>query len=455
LKTPKLKTIYICSSCHAEHPKWQGRCNNCGEWNSLVEDTISTTKKVSKIRDPRFERRPQLIDLVELGKESRISLIDQEMNRVLDGGIVPGSLTLLGGEPGIGKSTLLIQMALQLSPNPVLYVSGEESERQIKMRAERIPLNNPNLYIYSETNLEQIFNAINDIDPILTIIDSIQTVSTDDLELSPGSIGQIRECTSKIMRMAKDSYISTFLVGHITKEGSIAGPKALEHMVDTVLEFEGDRHNNYRIIRSSKNRFGATPELGIYEMRPDGLREVSNPSEIFLTQSDEMFSGVAVAATLQGMRPFLIETQALVTASTYGNPQRSATGFDLRRMNMLLAILEKKCGFKLGDKDVFINLAGGVKMEDPALDLSLVCAIISSMFETPIPKKTCFAAEVGLTGEVRAVSRIDQRISEAEKLGFHEIYISSQQNPTLNTELKINIVSVSKLTEVFRRLFQS
>lgn len=454
MKTTKLKTIYICKKCQTEYPKWQGKCSACNEWNSLQEDVIPFSKKnITKFEDLRNVRLPQPLDQIELGQEVRIPLIDGEMNRVLDGGIVPGSLTLLGGEPGIGKSTLLIQIAIQLAPNPVLYISGEESERQIKMRADRIPGTNPNLYVYSETSLERIFQAIMDIEPILSIIDSIQTVSTEELEMAPGSIGQIRECTSRIMRMAKDNYASIILVGHITKEGSLAGPKALEHMVDTVLEFEGDRHNNYRIIRSSKNRFGATPELGIYEMRQNGLREVSNPSEIFLNQSDELFAGVAVASTLQGLRPFLIETQALVTPATYGNPQRSATGFDLRRMSMLLAILEKKCGFKLGDKDVFINLAGGVKMEDPALDLSLVCAIISSMYENPISKKICFAAEVGLTGEVRAVSRIDQRISESEKLGFDEIFISSQQSPTINAESKIKITSVSKLTEVFRSIF--
>lgn len=453
-KRPKTKTLYVCTACGAEHLKWQGKCDHCSEWNTLVESVVSeAVQKARKGIGIAQERRPHLLHAIELEAEPRIPIPDQELSRVLDGGIVPGSLTLLGGEPGIGKSTLLIQLALQLAPNPVLYISGEESEKQVKMRADRIPMQNPALYVFSETNLESIFNAIREIDPVLTIIDSIQTVYSDDIELTPGSIAQIRECTSRIMRMAKDDYIATFLVGHINKEGAIAGPKALEHIVDTVLEFEGDRHNNYRIIRSSKNRFGATPEMGIYEMRADGLHEVANPSEIFLTRSVENFAGVAVTATLQGLRPLLIETQALVSPANYGTPQRSATGFDLRRLSMLLAVLEKKCGFKLGDKDVFVNLAGGIKVDDPALDLSIVCAIVSSLYELVIPKKVAFAAEVGLTGEVRAVSRIDQRLTEAGKLGFEKMIISAQQSPAEHQKFDTEIIACSNLQEVFRKVF--
>ena len=417
----------------------------------MVNEAIKARKNAGTSAESA--RHPQLLHAIEVGTDARIPISDQELSRVLDGGIVPGSLTLLGGEPGIGKSTLLIQLGLQLGPNPVLYVSGEESEKQVKMRADRIPIQNPALYVYSETNLELIFQAMRETDPVLTIIDSIQTVYSEDVDYTPGSVAQIRECTARIMRMAKDECIATFLVGHITKEGNIAGPKALEHIVDTVLEFEGDRHNNYRIIRSSKNRFGATPEMGIYEMRNDGLHEVANPSEIFLNQSAENFAGVAVSATLQGLRPLLIETQALVSPANYGTPQRSATGFDLRRLNMLLAVLEKKCGFKLGDKDVFVNLAGGIKIDDPALDLSIVCAIVSSLYELIIPKKYAFAAEVGLTGEVRAVSKIDQRITEAGKLGFEKMIISGQQTPSDHHKYELELVFCSNLQEVFRKVF--
>jgi DNA repair protein RadA/Sms len=384
----------------------------------------------------------------------RISIYDNELSRVLGGGIVPGSLVLFGGEPGIGKSTLMLQLALMLKDIKVLYVSGEESDQQIRMRAERIGAKNNQCYILTETNTQNIFQQLAELQPGLVIIDSIQTLHTSYIESSPGSVSQVRECAAELMRYAKESGTPVFIIGHITKEGSLAGPKVLEHMVDTVLQFEGDRNHVYRLLRTTKNRFGSTNELGIYEMQGIGLREVSNPSEILITQRESATSGVAIAASLEGNRPLLIETQALVSSAAYGTPQRSATGYDLRRLNMLLAVLEKRCGFRLGIKDVFLNIAGGIKVEDPAIDLALVCAILSSSEEIPLPQNVCFAGEVGLTGEIRPVTRIDQRISEAEKLGFERIFISTYNKKGLDLKsLKIEVVTVSKMEDVFQKLF--
>lgn len=453
----KLKTVYFCQECGTQHLRWQGQCSGCKAWNTLAEEVVevSATKLSATTSSLTSRSEPKTLDQIPLTTQHRIATQDQELNRVLGGGIVPGSVTLLGGEPGIGKSTLLLQIALQLAPYKVLYVSGEESEQQIKMRAERIPFNNPHLYIASETLVERIQEFNKSLRPDIIIIDSIQTIYSDNFDSAPGSVTQVRESAAKIIRLAKEQTIPVFLVGHITKDGMIAGPKVLEHIVDTVLTFEGDRHNNYRIVRTSKNRFGSTMEIGIYEMRHNGLREVSNPSEIFLTNSHSLFSGVAIAGTLEGMRPLLIETQALVTPLLYGNPQRSATGFDLRRLSMLLAVMEKRCGFRLGQKDVFINLAGGLKIEDPALDLALVCSIVSSLHDIPIPATTVFTGEVGLSGEIRPVSRLEARIAEAEKLGFKEIFISSLQLSDLSKKFdKIEIKGVEKLQDVFPAVFQ-
>ncbi|MCB9233058.1 MAG: DNA repair protein RadA [Bacteroidia bacterium] len=452
----KLKTVFICSSCGANHGKWQGQCSVCGEWNTLTEEIVdkraATASQSAMPVTPASKPRPLVeIDSIE---EKRILVPDAEMNRVLGGGIVLGSIILLGGEPGIGKSTLLLQVALQLNGLKTLYVSGEESERQIKMRADRIASVNPDLYIVAETSMEKIIHSFHELKPELLIIDSIQTVYTEELDSAPGSVSQVRECASRFMRLAKQSQVPVFLVGHITKEGHLAGPKVLEHTVDAVLTFEGDRHHNFRVVRTVKNRFGSTLELGIYEMHSGGLREVNNPSEIFLSTGDEEFSGVAISATMEGLRPLLIETQALVTPMAYGVAQRSATGFDLRRLNMLLAVLEKRCGFKMGTKDVFINMAGGIRVDDPALDLGLILAVISSAHDLPIDKTRVFAAEVGLAGELRAVQRIEQRISEAEKLGFKEIYLSSRQLKGLEGKFKnIKIKGFSRLEEVFKEVF--
>jgi DNA repair protein RadA/Sms len=411
--------------------------------------------------------KPQLINDINLSEQHRIPIYDKELSRVLGGGIVPGSLILFGGEPGIGKSTLMLQLALKLKNLKVLYVSGEESEQQIRMRAERIvavpssPQGNEgalknygDCYILTETSTKNIFKQIEQLEPDLLIIDSIQTLHSAHIESSPGSVSQIRECTSELMRYAKESGTAVFLIGHITKDGSLAGPKVLEHMVDTVLQFEGDRNHVYRLLRTAKNRFGSTNELGIYEMQGSGLREVANPSEILITAREELVSGVAIAATMEGMRPMLIETQALVSSAAYGTPQRSSTGFDLRRLSMLLAVLEKRCGFRLGVKDVFLNIAGGIKVEDPGIDLALVCAVLSSNEDMPISPKVCFAGEVGLSGEIRPVNRIDQRISEAEKLGFDHIFISRYNKKGLDLKSHhIKITMVGKIEEVFSLLF--
>ena len=424
----KTKTVYVCSHCGADSPKWLGKCPNCGEWNTYVEEVVA--KEVPSAKRPvpsglseRGQARPVLLRDITAEKEDRLDMKDQELNRVLGGGLVKGSLVLIGGEPGIGKSTLVLQTILKLHDLKVLYVSGEESYRQLKMRADRLAPDSQNCLILCETNLEQIFVQAQNVQPDLLIIDSIQTIFTELVEYYPGSVSQVRECSAAILKYAKESGVPVLLIGHINKEGSIAGPKVLEHIVDTVLQFEGDQHYMYRILRSIKNRFGSTAELGIYEMRQEGLREVSNPSELLLTQNHEGLSGVAIAAAIEGIRPFLIETQALVSSAVYGTPQRSATGFDIRRMNMLLAVLEKRAGFKLAQKDVFLNIAGGLRVNDPAIDLAVLAAVLSSSLDISIEPGVCMAGEVGLSGEIRPVNRIEQRIMEAEKLGFSSILI--------------------------------
>lgn len=455
----KTKTVYICSHCGADSPKWLGKCPNCGEWNTYVEEVVA--KEVPSAKRPvpsglseRGLARPVLLRDITAEKEDRLDLKDQELNRVLGGGLVKGSLVLIGGEPGIGKSTLVLQTILKLHDLKVLYVSGEESYRQLKMRADRLAPDSQNCLILCETNLEQIFVQAQNVQPDLLIIDSIQTIFTELVESSPGSVSQVRECSAAILKYAKESGVPVLLIGHINKEGSIAGPKVLEHIVDTVLQFEGDQHYMYRILRSIKNRFGSTAELGIYEMRQEGLREVSNPSELLLTQNHEGLSGVAIAAAIEGIRPFLIETQALVSSAVYGTPQRSATGFDIRRMNMLLAVLEKRVGFKLAQKDVFLNIAGGLRVNDPAIDLAVLAAVLSSSLDISIEPGVCMAGEVGLSGEIRPVNRIEQRIMEAEKLGFSRILIPYNNLKGFDTSrCRIQIVQVRKVEEAFRQLF--
>lgn len=454
----KLKTTYFCQNCGAQSAKWIGKCPSCNEWNTYVEEVVEkgNDSKTPGIVSTSTQRaaKPQLVSEINLSEQHRITVYDKELSRVLGGGIVPGSLILFGGEPGIGKSTLMLQIAVNMKNLKVLYVSGEESEQQIRMRAERIGMNTTSCYILTETSTQNIFKQIEMLEPNLLIVDSIQTLHSAHIESSPGSVSQIRECTAELLRYAKESGTPVFLIGHITKDGSLAGPKVLEHMVDTVLQFEGDRNHVYRLLRTTKNRFGSTNELGIYEMQGSGLREVSNPSEILITNREELVSGVCIAATMEGMRPMLIETQALVSSAAYGTPQRSSTGFDLRRLSMLLAVLEKRCGFRLGIKDVFLNIAGGIKVEDPGIDLALVCAVLSSNEDMPISPKTCFAGEVGLSGEIRPVNRIDQRISEAEKLGFEHIFISKYNKKGLDlNSYKIKITLVGKIEEVFSLLF--
>lgn len=451
----KIKTAFICQNCGSSHLKWQGQCVGCNEWGTLVEEIISgVTAKHSSPIAMNTQSKPMPLAEIVTATESRIPTKDEEFNRVLGGGIVHGSVVLIGGEPGIGKSTLLLQLALQLGPKKILYVSGEESQNQVKLRASRLPFENDQLFVASETNLEKVFTYFKELNPDIVVIDSIQTVYTEALESAPGSVSQVRESASKLIRLAKDSHVPIFLVGHITKEGSLAGPKVLEHMVDAVLSFEGDRHNQYRIIRTTKNRFGATSELGIYHMTGQGLREVSNPSEIFLSGRDEQFSGVAVGATLEGLRPLLIETQALVSNMAYGTAQRSSTGFDLRRLNMLMAVLEKRCGFKMGVKDVFLNITGGLTVADPAMDLAIIVALVSSLHDVAVSPKTVFASEVGLGGELRPISRLEQRISEAEKLGFEEIFVYQKQLDSLEKKFPaIKLRGAQKLEEVFRETF--
>ena len=454
----KVKTTFFCQNCGAQSGKWIGKCPSCGEWNTYVEETVQKPSKNDRLvlftGNSGRASKPVLLQDVGLQDYPRIAVPGKELARVLGGGIVPGSLVLFGGEPGIGKSTLMLQLALRLKNLKILYVSGEESEQQIKMRAERIGVTTNSCFLLQETNTQNIFQQISEIAPQLVILDSIQTLHTSHIESSPGSVSQVRECAAEFLRFAKETNTPVFMIGHITKEGSLAGPKVLEHMVDTVLQFEGDRNHVYRLLRATKNRFGNTNEMGIYEMNGEGLREVSNPSEILITHRENATSGVAIAATMEGNRPMLIETQALVSSAAYGTPQRSSTGFDLRRLAMLLAVLEKRCGFRLDVKDVFINIAGGIRVEDPGIDLALACAILSSNEDLPIPQNTCMAAEVGLTGEIRPVNRIDQRIMEAEKLGFEKIIISTFNLKGLNLKNhKIKVLAVSKVEEAFSHLF--
>ncbi|MDR0506891.1 MAG: DNA repair protein RadA [Dysgonamonadaceae bacterium] len=454
----KLKTAFVCTQCGNDSPKWLGKCPVCGEWNSYIEET--TGKSNSSNLPPELSNfntlksKPLLLKEIQTENEARMDMNDQEFNRVLGGGLVPGSLVLIGGEPGIGKSTLVLQTVLNLEKYKTLYVSGEESAKQLKLRAERLGIKNDNCFIVCETNLEQIFIHINNVKPDLVIVDSIQTVFTERIDSSPGSVSQVRESSALILKFAKETGTPTLLIGHINKEGNIAGPKILEHIVDTVLQFEGDQHYMYRILRNIKNRFGSASELGIYEMRPSGLREVNNPSELLLTQNNEDLSGIAIASAIEGVRPFLIETQSLTSSAAYGIPQRSATGFDIRRMNMLLAVLEKRAGFKLGQKDVFLNIAGGLRISDPAMDLSVISAILSSSLDVAIERDTCMCGEVGLSGEIRPVNRIEQRILEAEKLGFEKIIIPLNNLQGFNnSKVKIQIKQVRKVEEAFRELF--
>lgn len=460
----KVKTLYFCQNCGAQSVKWIGRCPSCGEWNTYVEEVVekpdtataaNAWKASTSVGSTAIKAaRPKPLGDILYEEESRLNTHDQELNRVLGGGLVPGSLVLIGGEPGIGKSTLMLQIAMQLNNLKILYVSGEESEQQIKMRAERLGRQHPGLYILTETNTQNIFRQIDQLQPNVVVVDSIQTLHSTIVEAGPGSVSQVRECTTELLKYAKDTGVPVLLIGHITKDGSIAGPKILEHMVDTVLQFEGDRHLTYRILRTIKNRFGSTSELGIYEMQGAGLRQVSNPSEILLSQRTESLSGIAIGATVEGNRPLLVEVQALVTPSTYGTPQRSATGFDAKRLQMLLAVLEKRSGLRLGQHDVFLNIAGGLRLEDPALDLAVCAAVVSSLNDVPIRNEICLAAEVGLSGEIRAVSRLDQRLSEAEKLGFAEMYISQFNAKGLDlTRHGIRVHPSGRLDEVLTGLF--
>jgi len=452
----KAKTAYFCQECGYNSPKWVGRCPSCGEWNTLVQEVIEKEDKKPTVtwKSVNLASKPKAITEIQYENEPRIATDDQELNRVLGGGIVQGSLVLIGGEPGIGKSTLMLQIALTLSNKKVLYVSGEESEQQIKMRAERMESQSDNCYILTETHTENIFRQIEEFKPQVLVIDSIQTMQSAYIESGAGSVSQVRECTAEFMKYAKDTGVPVFLIGHITKDGSLAGPKVLEHMVDTVLQFEGDRHTTYRILRTIKNRFGSTSELGIYEMHGAGLRQVNNPSEILISQRDEPVSGIAIGSMMEGNRPLLIEIQSLVSVATYGTPQRSSTGFDSKRLQMLLAVLEKRGGFRLGVQDVFLNVAGGLRVEDPAIDLSVIASLVSSYEDKFIPASVAFAAEVGLGGEVRAVNRIESRIAEAEKLGFKKIYISKYNSKGLDLERsKIRIIPVAHLDQLFMDLF--
>ncbi len=446
----KARTSFLCRSCGYDSPKWVGKCPSCGEWNTLAEEVVPATNSKGLSRASDSRPVPKFVSEIDYAHEQRLISPDNEFNRTVGGGIVKGSVTLIGGEPGIGKSTLLLQLALHWQGLKVLYVSGEESERQIRMRAERVGIRNSNCVILTETSTTLLFKYFKLVQPELIIIDSVQTVFSELIESTPGSVSQIRECTGEFVRYAKETGTPIILVGHITKDGSIAGPKILEHMVDTVLQFEGDRHYLFRIVRAVKNRFGSTPELGIYEMRNDGLEAVSDPSRILAPDRGEPLSGVAVSAMLEGIRPMLIETQALVSSAVYGTPQRSATGFDLRRLNMLLAVLEKRCGFNLGSKDVFLNITGGMRVDDPAIDLGVICAILSSNADLPIPSGTCFIGEVGLSGEIRPVNRLEQRIDEATKMGMERIFIPER---SAIKSKGVALVPVSKVQEVFAHLF--
>jgi len=460
----KVKSAFFCQDCGQKSIKWVGQCPSCGKWNTFVEEIIAKENGKDDWTTYEGEKKTvrKTINLQDVisKPESRIVTPDAELNRVLGGGIVPGSIILVAGEPGIGKSTLFLQNGLKLYSHSVLYVSGEESEHQIKMRADRIGIENANFYLLTETSTAVIFKEIKKLKPEIIIIDSIQTLHTDYIEAAPGSVSQIRECAAELQRFAKETNTPVFIIGHVTKDGNIAGPKILEHMVDTVLQFEGDRHYTYRILRTLKNRFGSTSELGIYEMLDNGMRGVDNPSEILITQKDDSLSGIAIACSIEGVRPLLIEVQALVTPSVYGTPQRTVNGFDVRRLQLLLAILEKRGGFHFGVKDVFLNIAGGLRVEDPSIDLAVMCALLSSYEDVAIPEKICFAGEVGLSGEIRAVNRIEQRIAEAEKLGFQKIFIS-KYNAAFRQKLKektsgvsIDISALGKVEEVYDVLFR-
>ena len=454
----KAKTSFFCQSCGHSAPKWLGKCPSCGEWNTFVEELVEASNHPAEVwktkGSPKSAAKPKLLNEVSFENQPKLTCSDPEFNRVLGGGIVPGSLVLIGGEPGIGKSTLLLQVALSLTQTRVLYVTGEESEQQIKLRADRLASKSDSLYILTETNTQAIFRHLVELDPELIIVDSIQTLFSDQIESGPGSVSQIRECALELMRFAKESGTPIFLVGHITKEGSIAGPKVLEHLVDTVLQFEGDRHMIYRILRTTKNRFGSTSELGIYEMLGSGLRPVTNPSEILLSQRDEPSSGIAIGTLMEGNRPLLVEIQSLVSASSYGNAQRTANGYDGKRLSMLIAVLEKRGGYKLATQDVFLNITGGIRVDDPALDLATCMSLVSSYEDKILDSSICFAAEVGLGGELRSVTRIDQRIAEAEKLGFKEIWISKYNLKGLNYKPnKIKVRSEATLLDVILHIW--
>ena len=461
----KVKTAFFCSSCGYESAKWTGKCPSCGTWNSFVEEVIhkESSKENGWKELAEVKRENKIVALHEINTvvQERITTTDPELNRVLGGGIVPGSIVLVAGEPGIGKSTLFLQTGLLLTKERVLYVSGEESEQQIKMRADRLNIRHENFFLLTETTTQVIFQEIKKVRPSIVIIDSIQTLQSNYIDSSPGSISQIRECASELQRFAKESNIPVFIIGHITKDGTVAGPKILEHMVDTVLQFEGDRHYTYRILRTIKNRFGSSSELGIYEMTGEGMRGVNNPSELLITQKEDQLSGIAIAATMEGLRPLLIEVQALVTQSVYGTPQRTVSGFDLRRLQLLLAVLEKRGGFHFGLKDVFLNIAGGLKVEDPAIDLAVLASLLSSFEDVAVPHHICFTGEVGLSGEIRAVNRIEQRIAEAEKLGFEKIIVSKynlgggrKNGSKLNTrQFKIEVIEMSRADELYQYLF--
>ncbi len=452
----KSKTIFFCQNCGAQSVKWVGRCPSCGEWNTYVEEVVIKDASKHKGGYPfgKNANAPLKISEIQSGRESRINVENNELNRVLGGGLVTGSIVLVGGEPGIGKSTLMLQVALALTGLKVLYITGEESEQQIKMRAERVGSKNQECYILAETLTQNIFQHIEQLQPQLVIIDSIQTLQSDLIESSAGSISQIRECAAEFQKYAKLTNVPVILIGHITKDGTLAGPKLLEHMVDTVLQFEGERNYGYRILRAVKNRFGSTSELGIYEMQNSGLREITNPSEILLSHRDENLSGIAISAMIEGLRPIMIETQALVSSAAYGTPQRSSTGFDARRLNMLLAVLEKRSGFRLSNKDVFLNIAGGLRVDDPAIDLSVVSAVLSSNKDIPVDQNNCFAGEIGLSGEIRSVNRIEQRIAEAAKLGFEKIFISKYNQKGLALDsFNIQVVPVGKIEELVNKLF--
>jgi DNA repair protein RadA/Sms len=457
----KVKTGFFCQNCGYESAKWLGKCPSCQQWNTFVEELIQKDTKKSTATDwnnyhgdNSASKKIQPLHLVQTKEHPRVITTDAELNRVLGGGIVPGSIVLVAGEPGIGKSTLFLQMGLQLQDVVTLYISGEESEQQIKMRADRLNIQNENFYLLTETSTQTIFSEIKKLKPQLIIVDSIQTLESPFIESAAGSVSQIRECAAEFQQFAKETNTPVFMIGHITKEGSIAGPKLLEHMVDTVLQFEGDRHYAYRILRTLKNRFGSTSELGIYQMNDTGMTAVVNPSEILITQKEDQLSGIAIAATIEGQRPLLIEVQALVTQSVYGTPQRTVSGFDLRRLQLLLAVLEKRGGFHFGVKDVFLNIAGGLKVEDPSIDLAVLCSLLSSFEDVAIPHSICFAGEVGLSGEIRAVNRIEQRIAEAEKLGFEKIIVSKyNQKGTIKQRHNIEVVTMGRVEEVYRHLF--